>query len=270
MARTTAHETAQDSVKQAIEPRRTRNYRAIVFQGYVIAAAAALALLFVLVWNVPYFTIDLTVTRGVQTITSAWFAVLMEVISFPGSAPQSFGFVVLSLIVLFAIGLRWEAVATLFAGGGASLVDTLAKAFIHRARPSANLVHVVQEVSGYSFPSGHVVFYTAFFGFLIFLAYSLVKKRIVWRAVIIGVLSFFVALVGVSRIYLGAHWFSDVLGAYLLGSLWLILSIYLYRWGKPRFFVHQPAAPEARPGAPAPAASKRSDSAAGPDHSNKG
>jgi membrane-associated phospholipid phosphatase len=52
-------------------------------------------------------------------------------------------------------------------------------------------------------------------------------------------------MMGLSRIYQGQHWFSDVMGAYLLGSLWLALTIRLYRWGKPRYFVDQPVAPEA-------------------------
>ena len=235
---------APRAVKEAIEPKRTRNYRALVFQGYVLIATLAFALLFGLVWNVPYFTIDLTVTRAVQTITWHWFALLMQIISFPGIPPQSIALLALVVVVLFAIGLRWEAIGSLIAGGGGSAVDTLVKAIVHRARPSADIVTVVKVISGYSFPSGHVVFYTSFFGFLIFLAYSLLKRRVVWRSVVLIALGFLVATVGVSRIYLGAHWFSDVLGAYLLGSLWLAFSIYIYRWGKPRFFVRQPAAPE--------------------------
>jgi len=248
-------ETAPETVKQAIAPKRIRNYRAIAFQGYLVIATVALAVLFVLVWNVPYFTIDLTVTRAIQTISWTWFALLMAVISFPGSAPQSFVLVALVVAVLFVIGLRWEALSTLLAGAGGSLLDTLAKAIVHRARPTADIVHVVQQVSGYSFPSGHVVFYVSFFGFLMFLAYTLLKQRVVWRSALLLALAFFVATIGVSRIYLGAHWFSDVLGAYLLGSLWLGASVFIYRWGKPRFFTHQPAAPEAPSGPQEPARS---------------
>ena len=178
--RTMSTETAPETVKQAIAPKRTRNYRALAFQGYLIIATIALAVLTVLVWNVPYFTIDLTVTRAIQTIAWPGFALLMEIISFPGSTPQSFVLVGLAVLLLFAIGLRWEAVSTVIAGVGGPMLDTLAKAIVHRARPTADIVHVVQQVSGYSFPSGHVVFYSTFLGFLMFLGYTLLKQRVVW------------------------------------------------------------------------------------------
>jgi hypothetical protein len=55
-------------------------------------------------------------------------------------------------------------------------------------------------------------------------------------------MSALIILIGISRIYLGQHWASDVLGAYLLGSLTLVAIIQLYRWGKTRFFVRQPVA----------------------------
>jgi len=51
-----------------------------------------------------------------------------------------------------------------------------------------------------------------------------------------------VIFIGASRIYLGAHWASDVLAAYLLGSLTLVVTVQIYLWGKTRFFVHQPVA----------------------------
>jgi membrane-associated phospholipid phosphatase len=50
-----------------------------------------------------------------------------------------------------------------------------------------------------------------------------------------------VALIGVSRIYEGQHWASDVLAAYLLGGVWLAMSVYVYRRGKPRWFVPRSA-----------------------------
>jgi undecaprenyl-diphosphatase len=79
-----------------------------------------------------------------------------------------------------------------------------------------------------SFPSGHVFFYVSFFGFLFFLAYALLKKGLLQRALLAlsGVL---LVLIGLSRVYQGAHWPSDVVGAYLAGGAWLMLMIEVYR-----------------------------------------
>ncbi len=98
---------------------------------------------------------------------------------------------------------------------------------------------VLQELASYSFPSGHVMLYTAFFGFLTFLSFSLLKPSWKRRLLTLFFLSL-VFLVGPSRIYLGQHWASDVFAGYLLGSLWLLLAIQLYRWGKPRFHSNRP------------------------------
>jgi undecaprenyl-diphosphatase len=81
-------------------------------------------------------------------------------------------------------------------------------------------VRMLRHMGGYSFPSGHVVTYVAFFGFAAHLAgIDVHSPTLSW--LIILPCAGMIALVGPSRIYLGAHWASDVLGAYLLGGLWL-------------------------------------------------
>jgi membrane-associated phospholipid phosphatase len=106
----------------------------------------------------------------VQAISPVWFGQMMTVISFPGSSPQSFIIVALVIAFLFLVGLRWESVSILFAGAGSSALATVVKLIVRRARPAGNIVQVIRVVQGYSFPSGHGVFYVAFFGFLIFVA----------------------------------------------------------------------------------------------------
>jgi undecaprenyl-diphosphatase len=73
-----------------------------------------------------------------------------------------------------------------------------------------------------------VVFFVEFFGLLLFYAYVLLKRGPLRHASIL-ICALLIALVGVSRVYLGAHWPSDVVGAYLAGGIWLMLLIEVYR-----------------------------------------
>ena len=232
---------AKEVVAKVIVPQHVRRWRARLFQVYLVAATVAFGVLVVLASLFNYFPIDLSITRGVQTLSAAWFASLMWAVSLPGYAPQSWLLVGAVVLLLFVLGLRWEAIPALVAATGATGLGALIKLVVRRPRPGANLVNVVQQLNDPSFPSGHVLFYTAFFGFLIFLAYTLLKPS--WaRTVTFVILGSLVALIGLSRIYVGDHWASDVIGAYLLGSLWLALTVAVYAWGKTRFFVRQPLA----------------------------
>ncbi len=222
--------------------RPVRRYRALVFQGYAIGATGAFAVLLIVAHQVAYFTFDLSIERWVQTITLPDFSVLMQFVSGLGFNPLAPLLVALIVLFVWVVGLRWEAVMLFFAAAGISLLGALIKALVARHRPAADLVHVFSPLSSYSFPSGHVLLFTAFLGFLIFLVYTLTPHS--WgRTLGLIIFGALIVLVGLSRIYLGQHWPSDVMGGYLLGSLWLFVTVYVYRWGKPRYFVNQPTAP---------------------------
>lgn len=240
-------ENAKDAAQQAAKdkvtspPRRQR--RTYLFEVGLLAAIGAFTTLTILVKTTPSFPIDLAVTRALQSIDSPLFAALMSFISWPGFPPQSYIIPLLIVAALYAFGFHWESVASLFAAIFSALINVIVKDYIQRPRPGVNLVHVFRVLNSYSFPSGHVMFYVGFFGFLWFLAFTLLKRSWI-RTLLLILLGIPIALVGMSRIYLGQHWASDVLGAYLLGSLCLVVEIELYRWGKKRFFVRQPVAPE--------------------------
>lgn len=236
-------DAAQQAAKAEVTSRPTRRYRTYLFQIGLIAVIGAFTTLTILVKTTPSFPIDLAITRALQSINSPIFAGLMDLISWPGFPPQSFIISLLIIGVVYALGFHWESIAALFAAFFPALINIIVKDYIRRPRPGIDLVHVFQVLNSYSFPSGHVMFYVGFYGFLWFLAYTLLKHS--WmRTLILILLGFFILLVGASRIYLGQHWPSDVLGAYLLGSVCLVVEIAFYRWGKKRFFVHQPVASE--------------------------
>lgn len=104
---------------------------------------------------------------------------------------------------------------------GITLINNLIKVIIARPRPNIN--RLVSE-TGYSFPSGHSITSMVFYGYLIYLIYKYVNNKKIKIPLII-VLAILIPLIGLSRIYLGVHYTSDVLCGFLLGWIYLIIFI---------------------------------------------
>lgn len=182
-----------------------------------------------------HFALDLNITLTVQTIRAPWFGLLMRLVSWPGYLPQAPVITIVLVLVVWWLGTEKAAFMTVLTAIGVQLLNWLIKILIQRPRPGKDLVEVYRELSTFSFPSGHVMFYTAFYGFLLYLSYSSLKNY--WLRLILGlVFGGLILLVGVSRIYLGVHWPSDVLGAYIIGALSLFAAIQFYRSERKRFF----------------------------------
>ena len=235
-------DVAQQGARAESEPAPVRRYRALLFQGTLIIVATAFAALTILVKTTPFFAVDLQITKTLQLINFPAFAALMRAVSWPGYSPQSMIIAALIIVLIYAFGLHWETVMAVAAAVFSTSVNLLAKDLVQRPRPTPDMASVYATLTSYSFPSGHVMYYFGFFGFIWFLSFTLLKPSIK-RSLILVFFGALIVLIGVSRIYLGEHWASDVLGAYLLSSLTLVAIILVYRWGKPRFFVHQPVAP---------------------------
>jgi undecaprenyl-diphosphatase len=106
------------------------------------------------------------------------------------------------------------------------------KIAVNRPRPTADLVTIIEYAQFQSFPSGHVTFYLVFFGFLTYLMYRLswVWNWLRWSVSLISLALIF--SVPLSRMYLGAHWFTDVLAGFFVGLLCLIGLARWYVLGK--------------------------------------
>ena len=219
----------------------TRSRRATRFQWFVLGASAVFVAMAVAARTIPYYAFDLQITHAIQSIRLPWFIELMRALSWTGFSPQVYVMGSAIISAMWFLGLRWEAVVAIFSSVGV-FIGNMTKLLVLRPRPTADLVTVPHALTTSSFPSGHVIMAAAFGGYLAFLAFTLLKKS--WeRTFILSVLAPVILLMGVSRVYVGQHWFSDAIGGYVFGSLWLALSIKLYRWGTPRFFVRQPVAP---------------------------
>ena len=102
-----------------------------------------------------------------------------------------------------------------------TILNQLLKAILQRPRPTE---YRIVEETGYSFPSGHSMVSMAFYGYLIYLIYKYVKnKYIKWNSIVL--LRILVCSIGISRIYLGVHYTSDVLGGFLISMSYLVIYI---------------------------------------------
>ena len=125
--------------------------------------------------------------------------------------------------VFFLIRKRdWRpGLALAVAFGGSVALYTIVKHAVARPRPPA--AHMMVHVSGYAFPSGHATGALALWGMLAVVLWSTASSRVrrfVWPAAVV-----IVGAVGATRLYLGVHWFTDVVGGYALGALWLAVVL---------------------------------------------
>ena len=133
--------------------------------------------------------------------------------------------VVLFLLVLFFVWKRWwpSLVTLIVAVPGGMLLNELVKVLVHRHRPFVDGPFV--DWSGYSFASGHTIGATLLYGQLLLFVLPALKAR-QWRVLTVCSAALLIALVGFTRIALGAHFLTDVLAGILFGILWLAICLF--------------------------------------------
>ncbi len=195
---------------------------------YVLAfISTGFLLLTAFVLYFPESVIDREFSVDVQSYQHPLFDKLMKLVSYPGYMPEAPIMVITCAGIFYLEKFKKEAlfvVLTMLSG----LVSTIVKYMVDRPRPSSDIVKIALQTHQQSFPSGHVMFYVIFFGFVALLMYSLKTINRALR-ITIGVLCMvMIFAIPVSRIYLGAHWFTDVLGGFMLGILCLYVVGYFY------------------------------------------
>jgi membrane-associated phospholipid phosphatase len=206
---------------------RDRDPRTFALTGLVVAFALDMIALAHLVEDYltgdPIVRWDVRLAAWLHAHASQPLVRLFEVITYAGNA------VVLGLVVLVAAvallrrSKRNDAALLIVAFGGAEAVNALLKLLFHRSRPEAAFVHL----DTYSFPSGHAAVTAATFtvgAWLIGARCRTTRSRLL---VSVGA-AVAIAVVGFSRLYLGAHYLSDVLTGFTVGIAWATLCLLGY------------------------------------------
>lgn len=129
----------------------------------------------------------------------------------------------LTTILFFLIKDKKIGISIIANLGIVTILNQIIKFIMQRPRPTE--FRIIEE-TGYSFPSGHSMVSLAFYGYLVYLIYKYINNKHLKRTLII-ILSILICVIGVSRIYLGVHYTSDVLGGFLISLAYLIIYIEL-------------------------------------------
>ena len=194
----------------------------------VIAATVVFTLLLVLVrlqWR-PLESADHSAAVILNSLIAghAILVTAVKAVTWLGSAGVLWTVIGASAVIL-AIRRRWRlAIYLLVTGAGALVLDPVLKSLVGRLRPV--LAHPIAHGTGNSFPSGHALGSIVCYGavFLVFLP----AARGRWRTAFTAVITILIALIGLSRILLGVHYVSDVVGAWAIGILWLGITAFAF------------------------------------------
>ena len=158
------------------------------------------------------------------SINSGSFTLTAQVISFVFDTTALVVLSVILAVLLIVLHRRRFSLLLLVAMAGDALLVTFFKTVIMSPRPFNGIV----VESGYSFPSGHTTSCVVFFGVLTYFVWKHWSSFKI-KAAMAGVYISLTVVVAFDRIYLNVHWFSDIIGAVLLGAFWLTLCIFLFK-----------------------------------------
>lgn len=169
---------------------------------------------------------DAVLIHAIQGLEAPALTIVLKLFTMIGAGRMV---AVLSLVVLcflyFVLHHRRELILFLWVVAGSALLNESLKMIFQRARPT---LHRIIEVNGFSFPSGHSMAAFSLYSMIAFLLWQHIPAP-AGRIVLIMVSSLMILTIGFSRIYLGVHYPSDVIGGYLASGCWVASAIWFYR-----------------------------------------
>ena len=195
--------------------------------GLALAAAVLSAIAFARIaedylTSDPLARWDVSFARWLSGERSTAGTDIFRVFTFVGSPAAALAIATIVCVLLYRRRQLVAAALLPVVLGGAELLNLVLKLSFHRPRPEVAFVHL----DTYSFPSGHAMISTAAYGALAYLAWSRLQTPRARLALTAGTV-LLVALICFSRLYLGVHYLSDVLGGAAAGAFWLAVSIAL-------------------------------------------
>lgn len=182
----------------------------------------------------PIHSVEVKISRTLQKVRSPLLRFIASALSDMNSHPTLNVATALLALFFWKRRLRTEALTMAGATAMTNVFRILLQRLINRPRPSPPLIQVMQKPHGKSFPSGHVLASVTFWGWFLEFRPLLLNGDHRGRRITATIPALLMTLIGPSRVYLGDHWATDVIGSYLLGSSWLALSLRLYRRLKKR------------------------------------
>jgi undecaprenyl-diphosphatase len=157
-----------------------------------------------------------------RSSSATGFFVVITIIGGPAGVGAIAG--IAAIILVVKKRYRWLTYL-LFTAGGGGLLNLELKRYFARARP--DIAEMLRRASGYSFPSGHAMGSTVVFGALSYLAFRTAAQWR-WKTAAVALATTLILAVALSRVYLGAHWTSDVAAGIACGAIWLAVTTVAY------------------------------------------
>jgi len=170
---------------------------------------------------------DTAVIGIVQGLEAPWLTSIMKVFTWIGSGYVVAPIALIGFIVLFfVLRYRHQAFLLITVVAGSVILNSTLKIYFKRERPE---IHRIMDANGFSFPSGHSMMAFALYAIIAYIAWRNVKTTMS-RVALVLFTACMIIIIGTSRIYLGVHYPSDIVGGYAVSALWVTIAISVYAY----------------------------------------